>query len=253
MNKLTQLRLTALLLCGSFYSLHAQKWSCAAQVGTTAYLGDVSENLAWQPNLKRTLAGASIAYAASNVLTIRLNVIAGQLSGYDAENTTADWRKKRAFSFYTPFVETSILTEFDVFKAVFGKRNPDKTNRFSTHLLLGVGVNRINPEVDFNEPNPISELTSLDKNAVYNHHQIVIPYGLVVKWQLNEASAIRLEGMVRKTFSDYFDGVSKSATSNNNDVYMTATIGWEQTLSWGLHGWEKRRFTEGGVYCPKFR
>jgi hypothetical protein len=253
MNKLTQLRLTALLLCGSFYSLNAQKWSCAAQVGTTAYLGDVSERMAWQPNLKRTLVGASVAYSPLDFLTVRLNVVTGQLSGNDAENTTTEWRKKRAFSFQTPFVETSILTEFDVFKAVFGADNRDKDNTFSAHVLLGVGVNHIDPMVDFNEPNPISELTGLDKNAVYNHNQVVIPYGFVVKWHLNDASAIRLEGTVRKTFSDYFDGVSKSALSKNNDVYMTATIGWEQTLSWGLKGWERRRFTEGGVYCPKFR
>jgi hypothetical protein len=253
MNKLTQLQLMALLLCSSFYSLNAQKWSCAAQVGTTAYLGDVSERMAWQPNLERTLVGASVAYSLLDFLTVRLNVIKGQLSGHDAENTTTEWRKKRAFSFQTPFLETAILTEFDVFKAVFRTDNQDKDNPFSAHVSLGVGVNRINAMADFNEPNPISELTGLDKNAAYNHNQVVIPYGFVVKWHLNDISVIRLEGMVRKTFSDYFDGVSKSAASKNNDVYMTATIGWEQTLSWGLHGWEKRRFTEGGVYCPKFR
>jgi Domain of unknown function (DUF6089) len=253
MNKLTQLRLTALLLCSSFYSLHAQKWSCAAQVGTTAYLGDVSEHLAWRPNQQRAVGGASVAYNALDFLTIRLNVVAGQLSGYDAENTSTTWRKQRAFRFQTPFIETSVLTEFDVFKAISNDRYSDKTNLFSVHVLVGAGVNRINPMVDFNEPNPISELVGLDKNAVYNHNQVVIPYGLVFKWHINESSAIRLEGMVRKTFSDYFDGVSKSAASKNNDVYMTATIGWEQTLSWGLRGWERRRFTEGGVYCPKFR
>ena len=251
MNK-RPLQLTALLLCCSLYSLNAQKWSYAAQVGTTAYLGDVSEHLAWQPNPKRTALSASLAYEALDFLTIRLNVTAGQLSGNDAENTNTAWRKLRAFSFQTPFIETAVLTEFDVFKAIFGDRQKDKSNTFSAHLLLGVGVSRINPLVNFNEPNPVSELTSLDKNAVYNHNQVVIPYGTVVKWHINEASAIRVEAMVRKTFSDYFDGVSKAALSKNNDVYLTATIGWEQTLSWGLTGWEKRRFTEGGVYCPRF-
>jgi Mannosyl-glycoprotein endo-beta-N-acetylglucosaminidase len=62
MNKLTQLRLTAFLLCRSFYSLNAQKWFCAAQIGTTAYLGDVSENMAWQPNLKRTSSNNSFLF-----------------------------------------------------------------------------------------------------------------------------------------------------------------------------------------------
>jgi OmpA-OmpF porin, OOP family len=179
-------------------------------------------------------------------------VTAGNLSGNDVENTSVAWRKLRAFSFQTPFVETSIQTEFDVFKAVFGDRQRDKDNTFSAHLLFGVGISHISPMVNFNEPNPVTELVGLDKNADYNHNQIVIPYGLVVKWHINDVAAIRLAGTVRKTFSDYFDGISKSALASNNDVYMTATIGWEQTLSWGLTGWDKRRFTEGGVYCPHF-
>jgi hypothetical protein len=252
MNKLIQLRLTALLLCGSLYSLNAQKWSCAAQVGTTAYLGDVNENLLWQPKLNRTAIGGSVSYDALDFMTVRLNVVAGQLSGSDLENTNSAWRKRRAFSFQTPFVEASVLTEWDVLKAIFGDGGKDKSTVFSAHLLLGVGVSRINPLVDFNEPNPISELVHLDKNAAFNHNQIVIPYGIVAKWHISETSRIRVEMSMRKTFSDYFDGISKSAAANNNDAYIMGTIGWEQMLSWGLTGWDKRRFTVGGVYCPRF-
>jgi hypothetical protein len=121
MNK-RQLLPTALLLFGSFYSFNAQKWSCAAQVGTTAYLGDVNENLLWQPKLNRTAIGGSVGCEALDFMTVRLNVVGGQLSGSDAENTTTAWRKLRAFSFQTPFVEASVLTEWDVLKAVFGDR-----------------------------------------------------------------------------------------------------------------------------------
>jgi OmpA-OmpF porin, OOP family len=251
MNKPHNL-LTALLLCGSCFTASAQRWSCAAQVGTTAYLGDVNERLLWQPKLNRVTVGGSIGYEALDFLTLRLNVAVGQLSGSDAENTNTSWRKLRAFSFQTPFIEASLLTEWDVLKAMHIGQNSDNTNPFSAHLLLGVGVNRINPIVDFNEPNPVSELTHLDKNAAFNHNQIVIPYGLVVKWHINETSTIRVEAAMRKTFSDYFDGISKSASPNNNDAYIMGSIGWEQTLSWGLHGWEKMRFTSSGAYCPRF-
>ena len=241
-----------MLLCCAFYSLNAQKWSCAAQVGTTAYLGDVNERLLWQPKLNRTALGGSIGYAALDFMTVRLTVSAGQLSGSDRENTNTAWRKLRAFSFQTPFVEATVSTEWDVLKAIFGARRGDNPPILSAHLLLGVGVSRIDPKVDFNEPNPVSELVHLDKNAAFNHHQIVVPYGIVAKWHINETSKIRVEVAMRKTFSDYFDGISKSASPRNNDAYIMGSIGWEQTLSWGLTGWEKRRFTEGGVYCPRF-
>lgn len=252
MNKRIQQHLTAFLLCLSLHSLTAQRWTCAAQIGATAYLGDVNEHLLWQPQLNRTAIGGSIGYKALDFLTVRLNVTAGQLSGSDAENTANAWRTLRAFSFQTPFVETALLTEWDVLKAINGADYGDERRLFSAHLLLGVGVSRIVPKVNFNEPNPVSELVDLDKNAVYNHHQVVIPLGFVVKWHINASSAIRVEAAMRKTFSDYFDGISKSAAPNNNDAYLMGSIGWEQTLSWGLTGWEKMRFSSARAYCPRF-
>ncbi len=250
MNK--PLLLAAALLCFSLPILKAQKWSCAAQIATTAYLGDVGEHLNWQPNLNRAAFSASLAYKATDFLTVRLNVLTGQLSSSDLENTTKPWRKQRAFSFKTPFVESAILTEWDVYQAIVGEQYTDPP-ALSVHLLVGVGVNRIDPTVNFNEPNPISERVSLDKNAPFNRNQIVIPYGVVAKWRINETSAIRVELSMRKTFSDYFDGVSQSASAKNQDSYVVGSIGWEQTLSWGLTGWERVRFSSNSAtYCPKF-
>lgn len=251
MNK-RLLLLAAVLLCLSLPILKAQKWSCAAQIGTTAYSGDVGEHLNWQPNINRTAFGASLAYNATDFLTVRLNVLTGQLSSSDLENTTTPWRKQRAFSFKTPFVESTILTEWNVYQAIAGEQYTDPP-AFSVHLLFGIGVNRIDPTINFNEPNPISEKVSLDKNAPFNRNQIVIPYGVIAKWRINETSAIRLEVSMRKTFSDYFDGVSQAASAKNKDAYTVASIGWEQTLSWGLTGWERIRFSSGNAaYCPKF-
>lgn len=252
MNKYIQRHLTVSLLCLSLHSLTAQKWSCAAQIGTTAYLGDVNERLLWQPQLNRTVIGGSIGYAALDFLTVRLAVSIGQLSGSDRENATTAWRKLRAFSFQTPFVETALLTEWDVLKAIKCADYGGNSELFSAHLLLGVGVSRITPKVNFNEPNPVSELVDLDKNTVYNRHQVVIPLGFVVKWHIKASSTIRVEATMRKTFSDYFDGISKSAAPHNNDVYLMGSIGLEQTLSWGLTGWEKMRFSSVGAYCPRF-
>jgi Domain of unknown function (DUF6089) len=240
-----------LFLCLFFYAVNAQKWSYTPQIGTTLYLGDVGEQLAWQPNANRVAAGASLNFAVLDFLTIRLSAIGGRLSGRDGENTRINWRKLRAFSFQTPFVETSIMTEFDVLKAIVGKRITEN-DVLTTHFLLGVGVNSIVPTVDFNEPNPVSELTSLDKKAVYSRNQIVVPIGIAVKWQFNETSTIRFESTVRKTFSDYFDGVSKAGSPRYNDYYATIMIGWERKLSWGLTGWKKYRFADGGLFCPRF-
>jgi OmpA-OmpF porin, OOP family len=240
------------LLCLSFYAINAQKWSYSAQIGTTVYLGDVSEKIAWQPNVNRTVLGASLSYEALDFLNIRLNAIGGRLSGRDGENTEIEWRKLRAFSFQTPFVEASIMTEFDALKAIFGDITT-KNNRLTTHLLLGVGVSHIAPKVNFNEPNPISELTYLDKQAVYSRNQIVVPLGIAVKWQLNQTSTFRFESTVRKTFSDYFDGISKTGNPRYNDFYATVMVGWERKLSWGLTGWKKFRFVNNdGLFCPRF-
>lgn len=253
MNKLIQrLHFTAFLLCLSLHSLTAQKWFCAAQIGTTAYLGDVNERLLWQPQFNRTAISGSIAYKALDFLTVRFNVTAGQLSGSDVENATTDWRTLRAFNFQTPFVETALWTEWDVLGVVNGTHYGDNSRPFSAHLLLGVAISRIMPKVDFNEPNPVSELVNLDKNAVYNRHQVVIPFGVAVKWYITKSSAIRVEATMRKTFSDYFDGISKSAEPKNNDAYLMGSIGLERTLSWGLTGWDKMRFSSARAYCPRF-
>ncbi len=240
-----------LFLCLFFYAVNAQKWSYTPQIGTTLYLGDVGEQLAWQPNANRAAAGASLNYSALDFLTIRLTAIGGRLSGSDIENSRTDWRKLRAFSFQTPFVETSIMAEFDVLKAISGKRGTEN-DALTTHLLLGVGVSSISPSVYFNESNYVSELAILDKKAVYSHNQIVVPIGVAVKWQFNETSTIRFESTVRKTFSDYFDGVSKAGSPRYNDYYATIMIGWERKLSWGLTGWKKYRFADGGLFCPRF-
>ncbi len=250
MNKLTRFSLAVGLLCSTFHVSHAQKWSCTAHIGTTAYIGDVNEGLLWQPNLNRTAIGASIGYKALDFMTLRLNVLTGQLSGSDAENATTLWRKQRAFSFKTAFVETAVLTEWNVGRMLLGDWADELP--LSAHLVVGVGVSHITPKVDFNEPNPISERTRLDKNAVFNRNQVVIPFGLAAKWPINASTAFRVEATMRKTFSDYFDGVSQAASAQNNDMYGVLTVAWEQTLSWGLTHSEKLRVVSSGAYCPTF-
>ena len=77
--------------------------------------------------------------------------------------------------------------------------------------------------------------------------------GFAVKWRMNETATLRFETVARKTFSDYFDGISKSGGPKYNDYYMTTMIGFEKKLSWGLKGWKKYQFSNVGAYCPRFK
>lgn len=241
-----------LLLSSFTYSLSAQKWSYTAQIGTTAYLGDLSEKLACQPNENRIVVGGALNYTISDVLNVRLSAISGRLSGIDGENSPTAWRKLRGFSFQTPFVETSITAEFDVLKAISGNKHA-QNDLLSTYFVLGAGMSYISPSVDFNEKKSFSDAVNLDKQAVYARNQVVIPVGFAVKWRMNKTATLRFETVGRKTFSDYFDGISKSAGPRYNDYYMTTMIGFEKKLSWGLKGWKKYQFFNIGAYCPRFK
>jgi OmpA-OmpF porin, OOP family len=212
-------------------------------LGGTAYRGDIEV----RPNTifpqMRPVAGIFYRYHASNWWAFRGQLLFGQFSADEKRFPVAsvdNWREKRGVSFTTPFLELSILPELRFLTI----------SNVDFYAFGGVGGLYFNPNVNYNEPNPIIGDKNLDKNADFSKIAFVIPVGGGMQWFINEKTAIGLEVSGRKADTDYIDGLSLSANAKVKDYYFFVNATFSTMI-----GSPKRGNVGRGrrnVNCPTF-
>jgi hypothetical protein len=219
----------------------AQNFDIGLTLGVNAYNGDVDINAKNLPSTLRLGIGLVGKYRLSNSLLLRGHVITGTLAASE-KNHSETWRQARGLSFQTQMTELAGLVEWEFLEK----------GRTTLYAFGGAGATFFNPNTDFNEPNPfISTDINADAKANFSKTTAVIPLGLGVKYGLNNNFNLSFEMGMRKTFSDYLDGISKTGNPNKNDVYLFSGL----TLTKAFGGGKKaanRFFQKGGSDCPKF-
>ena len=199
-------------------SSNAQKWEIGGLLGTSNYNGDLAREIV----LKEThLAGGIYArYNIGKYFSLKYALNIGTISGKDknfAEN------KYRNLSFKSNISELSANMEFNF--RPFGSQV--RTENFTPYLQIGIAGFRFNPKAKYN--GDIFELHSLhtegqSNKEMYKLYQLAIPFGMGLKWEINDNLIMGFEFVYRKTFTDYLDDVSKRYPDNIEQKKKFGTV-----------------------------
>ncbi|MEZ5043498.1 MAG: DUF6089 family protein [Saprospiraceae bacterium] len=203
------------LLLSSF--LHAQHFEAGILGGGSNYLGDLSNNSSTVYLGQSHFAGGIFGrYNFNDYLAVRLGLNYTALSGADANAPVGAFRD-RNLSFQTDIYEVGLIGEFNL----MGYQPYNLSSPFSPYLFAGVAFFTFNPKAFYQ--GQLVELQPLDtegqglpdRPAPYTTQQFAIPFGIGVKYALNDQWNVGLEIGVRKTFTDYLDDVSGTYVSYN--------------------------------------
>jgi Domain of unknown function (DUF6089) len=229
--------------------LNAQNWEFGTTLGFALYNGDIPVEYTTALNQIRFGGGLFVRRRVNRLFAVRAQINGGQLFTDEKRFGSSDWKKMRGFGFTSPIYELALLPEI----------RPLKVGNVDFFGFVGASVVAFNPKTDFNEPNPItdfipnfSSLITADKKAAFSRITFAIPIGGGLQWFVNDHFTIGGEVGGRKTFSDYFDGISLVASPKSKDFYflggLTLSYFFGDGNNWGRNGRNKG----GGVNCPTF-
>lgn len=217
-------------------------------VGPSFFLGDLGGNrgkgtrFVKDVNLSMTkvMKGAFVTVYPNEWLGVRAAIQLGVLEGDDQlikNNGSHElFRKQRNLDFKSNITEAYVAAEVYPLMLLHSG-NEDYKPRFRPYGVLGAGVFKFNPKGSLTDNN--GKVTWHDLKPLhtegqgfeeypdrkeYSLTQINIPMGLGVKYMLSERINISLELLLRKSFTDYIDDVSKDYIDPNLfDKYLSAT------------------------------
>lgn len=186
----------------SFYAIRrSRSLIFSGGTGTSTYFGELKNQgdyIDTKPNLN-----AGLQYFVSPRLALRSELTWFQLSGTDAQADDGS-RVRRNLSFFADNFEASLTGAFNLIPNAF--RYYQRPN-FNAYAFAGLGLLYSNPKAKYNgETYALQPL--LTEGVKYSKINIVIPFGLGVRFKAGPFFNIAVEGGYRKTFTDYLDDVS---------------------------------------------
>ena len=180
--------------------------------GVSSYQGDLAPS-----NLKTSLGkfhaafGAFGRYNINNYFTGRLSFNYGTISGDDAKEG-----RKRNLSFKSNMIEFAVTGEWNI----LGYQPYALERVFTPYLFAGVGFVHFNPRTQYEgewvnlQPLGTEGQSMQGFESKYSLVEIAIPFGVGVKYAINDQWNVGLEFGFRKTFTDYLDDVSGAYVDN---------------------------------------
>lgn len=187
--------------------LSAQQSQLGIHLGLSNYLGDIVPQSISFGNAQLSY-GAFYRYDMSEKISIRANVMLGQLKANDSDY---EERGTRGFSFETNYTEIGGMVEYNL----NGKPRYDEMGVFQKnntfYLLAGISALLLNPEAAG------LPADAPERAEDYSTFAFAVPVGLGVKLPLSEDITLGVEVGARIAFSDYLDGISESAGPDRTD------------------------------------
>ncbi|MEY3243247.1 MAG: hypothetical protein RIR11_4686 [Bacteroidota bacterium] len=202
-------------------SAQTAKWEFGAMFLSSNYMGDLVSTR--YPTLKGGEWGGGLFLRRdlTERFSLRLNAAYGQFKGADAN--FPEQLGVRGFSFNGSATDLSLLGEWDL----LGKRRYNKGNfkkTFSPYVFGGLGLGFIQPNPVFPDASRNLPVVQADINADFSKTTFVLPFGGGLRYDLSKRTTLSAEMGLRMTFSDYVDGISKSASPDHNDWYVFTGI-----------------------------
>ena len=210
--------LAAVLLCLPMTLLaqnsYVQEGEFGFGVGAGHYFGDL--NTRARLGRPKIAAGLFFRKNFGNYIAVRLAGNFAQLGYSDVYNTHNEFMRRRNLSFNTKVWELGLQGDFNFYRFMPGE--PDF--RFTPYITFGVSAFSYDPyaylkgEKYFLRPlgteGQGSGDSSLGNPKPYSTMALAIPFGVGVKYALNERINIGFEIVHRFSNTDYLDDVSKT-------------------------------------------
>ena len=205
------------LLLGTFRS-NAQYESVVMEgeigfsAGASHYFGDL--NTRSRLNRAKPAIGLFFRKQFNNYVALRLSGHYTQVGYSDIYNTQNEYQRRRNLSFNSNIFEIALHGDFNFFKFTPG----DPYHRFTPYVTLGVGVFSYDPYAFYRgQKVSLRELgTEGQGNPAYPDRKpyssmgICLPFGVGMKYALNNRMNLGFEIAHRFTNTDYLDDVSKT-------------------------------------------
>jgi hypothetical protein len=178
-------------------------------VGTAFYFGDLNNRT--QINRPKPAISVSFRKAFGNYLGAKVSASFAQL-GYSDTYSKNEYQRRRNLSFNSNIWELAATADFHFFKF-----NPaENSNAFTPYLTLGIGMFTFDPYAFYRgkkvflrplntegQGNP-----AFPDRKPYNTMAICVPFGLGIKYNINQRINFFAEVTHRFTSTDYLDDVS---------------------------------------------
>jgi hypothetical protein len=181
-------------------------------LGAAHYFGDL--NTRARLNRPKLAAGLFFRKNFGNYIALRVQGSFAQLGYSDVYNTHNEFMRRRNLSFNTNIWEFALMGDFNFYRFLPG--DPDL--RFTPYVTLGVSAFSYDPyaylggtKYNLRELGTEGQYdTSYRDRRPYGSMAFAIPFGVGVKYALNERINIGFEIVHRFTTTDYLDDVSKT-------------------------------------------
>ena len=180
--------------------------------GASHYFGDL--NTRARLNRPKLAVGAFFRKQFGNYTGLRVSAHFTQLGYSDIYNTDNDFQRRRNLSFNTNLFELAVQGDFNFFKFIPG----DPYHRWTPYVTLGAGIFSYDPYAFLDGKKVLLRPLGTEGQGdsaypdrkPYNTMGFAFPFGVGVKYAINDRMNIGLEITHRFTTTDYIDDVSKT-------------------------------------------
>ena len=181
-------------------------------IGAAHYFGDL--NTRARVNRPKIAASAFFRKNFGNYMALRVGASFAQLGYSDVYNTHNEYMFRRNLSFNTNVWELALQGDFNFYRFLPGEPGLN----FTPYITLGVGIFNYDPYAYLNgqkyflrQLGTEGQGTSLyPDRQQYSSMGICIPFGVGLKYSINERINFGFEVVHRFTNTDYIDDVSKT-------------------------------------------
>ncbi|MGB4205567.1 MAG: DUF6089 family protein [Ferruginibacter sp.] len=207
--------LVALLLAGVVPAIHAQRIELGVTGGGMYYMGDLNPEKLFE--LTQPAFGFVYRYNFNNRVAVRSGLLVGNVRGDDL---ITQYRVERGLNFSSDIYEASVVGEFNFFDYFTGSSR----SYISPYIFGGVGAFMYNPKAVYNSETYVlrdQPAEGIDYNLIpgFLPVSVCFPFGIGVKYSVNDFIGLTLEWGMRKTMTDYIDDVHGVYPAHENDDY----------------------------------
>jgi hypothetical protein len=178
-------------------------------IGAAHYFGDL--NTKAKLNRPKLAAGIFFRKNFGNYIAMRVSGSYAQLGYSDVYNTHNEYMNRRNLSFNTNVWELGLQGDFNFYRFMPG----DPDFRFTPYVTFGISAFNYDPYAYLNGQKYFLRTLGTEGQAIDSLHRnpyssmaIAFPFGVGVKYSINDRINIGFEVVYRFTNTDYLDDVS---------------------------------------------
>ena len=232
------------ILCSlsSFNALFSQNSEVGIALGGTIYSGDIDIDLYNFLPQTRPMAAIFYRHHFTSRLSVRGQVSVGQFYADEKLYHTSEWRENRGYHFIAPYAEVALLPQWRIFSL----------SDFDFYVYSGITLTYFKVTNNYTQ---LNTFYANDFTTAYPTTVVSIPIGGGIQYHINETLAVSVDMGLRKTTSDFVDGVSHVAIGRitRKDYYLLGGITLSKYFGSGRKSFNMNMRRGSKNYgCPTF-